>query len=234
MTNGGSPDSAYKIGKFLQSQYSEITIYVPGYCKSAGTLLAIAANTLMFGPYGELGPLDIQMEKRDDFTRLESGLNITEALITLEERAKEAYHELISEIIVNSGGIISFQMASHSAGELIGNLYGPLFAKFDPDEVGSRARAMKICEDYGIRLNNKYSNLKPGAITFLTRFYPNHRFVIDCEEAKFHFMRVQIESTELKNLIQGLGVDVCFPSEKLIIHKITDDHIVDQEINSEL
>ena len=39
VTYGGSPESAYKIGKFLQSQYSDITIYVPGYCKSAGTLL---------------------------------------------------------------------------------------------------------------------------------------------------------------------------------------------------
>lgn len=179
----------------------------------------------MFGPYGELGPLDIQMEKRNDFTRLESGLNITEALISLEDRAKEAYHKLIGEIIMNSRGIISFQMASQSAEELIGNLYGPLFAKFDPDEVGSRARAMKICEDYGIRLNKKYSNLKPEALTFLSRFYPNHSFVIDCEEAKFLFERVQ--SIEIESVVQYLGPDVCFPSEKLIIRKITDDHIID-------
>ena len=54
---GGDPDAAYKIGRYLQNRYAEFRVLVPGLCKSAGTLLAIAANKVIFSPYGELGPL---------------------------------------------------------------------------------------------------------------------------------------------------------------------------------
>ena len=47
-TSGGSPDAAYKIGIYLQSRYNEISVLIPGICKSAGTLLAIAAKELCF------------------------------------------------------------------------------------------------------------------------------------------------------------------------------------------
>jgi ClpP class serine protease len=39
---------------------------VSGYCKSAGTLIALGANELAFGEHGELGPLDVQIAKRDE------------------------------------------------------------------------------------------------------------------------------------------------------------------------
>ena len=77
VTFGGSPDAAYKIGRYFQHKYDEFKVFVPGFCKSAGTLLAIAANELIFSPYGELGPLDIQMPKIDNISGLESGLNIS-------------------------------------------------------------------------------------------------------------------------------------------------------------
>jgi ClpP class serine protease len=84
VTPGGNPDAAYKIGKYIQSKYANFTCFIPGLCKSAGTLLAIAANELVFAPYGELGPLDVQLTKTDDLFGQESGLNISEAFRTVE------------------------------------------------------------------------------------------------------------------------------------------------------
>lgn len=210
---GGSPDAAYKIGRYLQSRYTNITVLVPGFCKSAGTLLAICANELVFSPYGELGPLDVQMARSDKLTGLESGLNISEAFMALEKRARDMFHDLVQEIIGSSNGIISFQTASKSANEMIASLYGPVFAGIDPEEVGSRARAMRIGEDYAGRLNLKFKNLRRDALRTLSRTYSNHGFVIDVGEAQHLFERVRLVNDVEKKLIQYLGDSCRMPGE---------------------
>jgi len=43
----------------MQDAYSSITAVASGWCKSAGTLLCIAANDLIMCDAGELGPLDV-------------------------------------------------------------------------------------------------------------------------------------------------------------------------------
>lgn len=62
-TYGGDPNAGYRIGRALQHNYDDVTLLVVGPCKSAGTLIAIAANKLVIGDMGELGPLDIQLKK---------------------------------------------------------------------------------------------------------------------------------------------------------------------------
>lgn len=214
-TPGGTPDAAYKMGRYLQTRYDSFKLLIPGFCKSAGTLLAIAADELIFSPYGELGPLDIQMAKTDNLAGLESGLNISEAFLTLENRAKDTFHNLVVEITNNSGGIISFQTASHSAAEIVGSLFGQIFGKIDPEEVGSRARAMRIGEDYGARLNRKYGNLREGALAILSQSYTSHGFVIDMEEAKGLFNQVREASDSEKALIEKLGLCCRIPDQNI-------------------
>ena len=116
VTPGGSPDAAYKMGRYLQERYKHITVLIPGLCKSAGTLLAIAADCLAFTSYGELGPLDVQMVKTDHLAQLDSGLNISEAFLTLESRARDQFHSL---------GIVGIQ-DFHFGGDVIHTLDGTL------------------------------------------------------------------------------------------------------------
>lgn len=42
-TYGGDPDGAYMIARFLQRAYKKFTLYVCGFCKSAGTLIALGS-----------------------------------------------------------------------------------------------------------------------------------------------------------------------------------------------
>lgn len=213
-TPGGSPDAAYKMGRYIQSKYEHFHLFVPGYCKSAGTLLAVAAEEIIFSRYGELGPLDVQMTKKDNLAGLESGLNISEAFLTLERQAKETFHNMVSEITGNSGGIISFHTASHSAAEIVSALFGPIFGRIDPEEVGSRARAMRIGADYAKRLNSKFGNLKGDrALTLLTESYSSHGFVIDMEEAMLLFSNVREAILDEKALVEKIGRDCRIPRD---------------------
>lgn len=232
VTPGGSPDAAYKIGRYIQSKYSAVKVYVPGFCKSAGTLLAIAASELIFSPYGELGPLDIQMSRTDNLTGLDSGLNISEAFLALEGRAMETFHRLVRDIIGSTGGIVSFHTASHSASEIVSSLYGPIFARIDPEEVGSRARAMRIGEDYGNRLNQKFANMKANSLTLLSQTYSSHGFVIDMQEAAALFERVREASVAEKALVDELGNICRIPGDRLEIVNLSDryhEHAAQEE-----
>jgi len=231
-TPGGSPDAAYKIGRYLHLKYSKIKVFVPGLCKSAGTLLAIAADELIFSPYGELGPLDIQMMKTDNIASMDSGLNISEAFLALEKRSKETFHDLIAEIVASSGGAISFHTASHSASEILASLYGPIFGSIDPEEVGSRARAMRIGEDYGKRLDMKYQNLKHNALHGLSRTYSSHGFVIDKEEACEIFHRVRDANETEKALVEKCGMVCRHPAQTVCIQNLTDQYNeIDKSLN---
>jgi hypothetical protein len=217
VTNGGNPDAAYKMARYLQHKYESYSVLVSGACKSAGTLFSIGANEVVFAPYGELGPLDIQLTKTDHLAGMESGLNISEAFNALEERARETFVTLTLEIIGSSGGVVSFQTASHSASEIVGSLYGPVFARIDPEEVGSRSRAMRIGEDYGKRLNLKWNNLKPNALGLLSQTYSSHAFVIDFLEAESLYYRTRLVSDDEMRLIDSLGDLARHPQRNLTI-----------------
>lgn len=66
VTTGGDADAAYRLATTLQNHYETITCYVTGYCKSAGTLVAIGAHSLVMSDCGELGPVDVQLYKEDE------------------------------------------------------------------------------------------------------------------------------------------------------------------------
>lgn len=222
VTPGGDPHAAYKIVRYLQHKYKSLKVLISGYCKSAGTLFAIGADEVIFTPYGELGPLDVQMTKTDQIASMESGLNITEAFLTLEDRSRQTYQNVISDILSSSGGIVSFQTASHAATEIVTALYGPIFGRIDPEEVGSRSRAMRIGEDYSERLDKKWNNLKEGVVTTLSNTYPSHGFVIDFVEAQSLFYNVRLANSEELDLVLELGPLSRHPQRALTIKKLRD------------
>lgn len=60
-TPGGSGEAAEDIVRLLRGKYNEIAVIVPGWAKSAGTIMAMAANEILMGPASALGPIDAQM-----------------------------------------------------------------------------------------------------------------------------------------------------------------------------
>lgn len=211
-TGGGDPDAAYKMARYLQDKYEYVTVVVSGKCKSAGTLIAIGANELVFTPYGELGPLDIQLTKVDRLDQLQSGLTIQDALTSIEDRAIDKFHLVAKNWIEANQGLISFASATQAAAEFVSNLYAPIFARIDPEEVGARTRAMRIATDYGQRLALKSQNLKSQTLRLLAETYSSHSFVIDRQEAQTLFNRVRTASDAEQAVVEALGGHARFPS----------------------
>jgi hypothetical protein len=82
-TGGGDIDAAEKFVSMLRTTVgkSRLRIIVPDFAKSAGTLIALAADKIVMSDSSELGPIDPQFPKRDGDgnTRWHSVLNYLEA-----------------------------------------------------------------------------------------------------------------------------------------------------------
>lgn len=205
VTDGGDPDAAYKMMRYLHRRYDRITVLVAGNCKSAGTLAVIGAHEVAFAPYGELGPLDIQTYKTDNLAGMESGLTITEAIDTLVKKAMDLHREHYTGILTATGRVVSFASAASVATELSTGLFAPIFARIDPYDVGQKARSMRIANSYAERLATVSKNLKEDAVENLTRGYPSHSFVIDMEESQELFNNVRGLTDAESSLIEALG-----------------------------
>src|SRR2546425_13283750 len=60
-TPGGLVLAAEQIAHALVAHRAKVTIFVPHYAMSGGTLLALAADEIVMGPHAVLGPLDPQV-----------------------------------------------------------------------------------------------------------------------------------------------------------------------------
>jgi ClpP class serine protease len=60
-TPGGSGEVAEDLVKAMRGQYEDVAVIVPGYAKSAGTIMAMAADEILMGPHSGLGPIDAQI-----------------------------------------------------------------------------------------------------------------------------------------------------------------------------
>lgn len=215
VTIGGDADAAYRIARCLQENYENYALYVSGYCKSAGTLCAIGANELVISDYGELGPLDVQLFKKDELWETQSGLTVLDSLVALQDNAFSAFEKFFLNTKARSGGSVTLRTATKIATEMATGLFAPLYGQLDPLHIGEAARAMSIAGHYGQRLLSKGRNIPYDALDFLMSQYPSHGFVIDREEARSLFTQVTAPSAAEQALANALGKVALWPSPAL-------------------
>ena len=177
-TRGGDPHAAYRMVRCLQRSYDDIKLLIAGRCKSAGTLVAIGANSLAFGECGELGPLDMQVSKPDELLFNHSGLDVLQALGIVTESGWDSFTTYVAELV---GAGLSTRIASQIAGDLAGGLMEPIAAQVDPMRLAEATRAIKVAIAYGERIAR--GNLKARSLQTLVNDYPAHPFVVDKVEA---------------------------------------------------
>ncbi len=60
-TPGGSGEVAEEIVRLLHDKYADVAFIVPGWAKSAGTIMVMAGDEILMGPASALGPIDAQI-----------------------------------------------------------------------------------------------------------------------------------------------------------------------------
>jgi hypothetical protein len=216
---GGIADDAYRSAVALHSQYEKVTVCISGWCKSAGTLMAIGGDELIFGCNGEMGPLDVQIAVKDELVEnRDSGLILDAAIQGLTDNSFRVFEKFMTSLIERSQGAITFRTAADLAASVTIGLMSPIYEKIDPLRMGADQRAQKIGRDYAIRLNMKAANLRGAdALNMLLNGYPSHGFVIDLDEAARLFSNVKPLAGYLEMVVDSLGPLARIPHEERVV-----------------
>ncbi len=220
-TPGGVPEVAYRMGRSIQSTYATSEGLIGGWCKSAGTLLLIAMNSLALGDDAELGPLDMQLAKRDELDESDSGLVINEALENLEVFTFQFFDAFMRQIKHQSQGLVTLKTAADIASSVAKGVFEPIYRQIDPQKIGEIARSMSIGKAYGQRLNIAPKNLLPRALSNLLMGYPSHGFVIDRTEARDLFRHVRAPEPSEEQFLLELGDLAVSPRRAPVVELIT-------------
>ena len=212
VTTGGDPDAAFRIARCLQMKYERFILYVSGCCKSAGTIIATGAHELIMSDHGELGPLDVQMSKKDELWERQSVLTVMDTVTALQEKAFMAFEDFFLQFKAKSGDSVTLRTATHMATEMATGLFSPLYRQIDPLHIGEAARTISIASEYGARLLDEGQNIRQDALKYLISGFPSHGFVVDRQEASNLFLEVR-EPTPLEaELAAALGVRSRWPA----------------------
>ena len=100
-TPGGFAEVVEDIVSLLRNKYDHIGIIIPGTSKSAGTILAMAADEILMGNSSSLGPIDAQVLKNNQRVSADAvldGLEKIKAEVVKTKKLNPAYIPMLQNI----------------------------------------------------------------------------------------------------------------------------------------
>ncbi len=103
-TPGGLVLAALQIAQAVRDHKSKVTVFVPHYAMSGGTLLALAADEIVMDSHAVLGPVDPQLGEYPAASLLkvvkEKAINeIDDKTLIYADMAEKALHQIRAEVI---------------------------------------------------------------------------------------------------------------------------------------
>ena len=161
-TPGGFVLAATQIARAVRKHHGKVTVFVPHYAMSGGTLIALAADEIVMSPHAVLGPVDPQLGKfpAASLLKVVAKKPIAEVddetliLADVGEKALTQLRETATELLGRS-------LSSEQAGRL-----AQLLA------TGTWTHDYPITIDEGQRLGLKVRSDMPGEFLELMSLYP--------------------------------------------------------------
>jgi len=230
-TYGGNASEAYRIARLLQTITHKFYLCIPSTCKSAGTLIALGAAEIFMPVASELGPLDVQLWRRDEIGQRRSGMVVRTALEILAEETFNVFEQAMLRITLSSRHNIGFEVASRVAAMIATGVMTPVYQQVNPESLGNDLRDLSIATAYGERLIEHGGNATEDTVRRLVEGYPSHDFIIDREEARKLFKKVNDTTDAMDAMIRGLDEVAYLVQDPHIIFR-ADRNPVEEETSS--
>ena len=221
-TYGGDVNVAYRIARLMQKYSENFILSIPITCKSAGTLIALGANSIIMSDFAEIGPLDVQLMRRDELREARSGMVARTALEGLRQETFEVFSHMMLGIKAGSKNVVSFEVSSKIATELTAGVMTPIYAQVDPDSLGNDLRYLQIATEYGKRLAHYGQNVSDETIKKLVEQYPSHDFMIDKQETETLFNNVENPNEDMLVLWTHLEREASTPQDPVVVVKLNE------------
>jgi hypothetical protein len=198
VSNGGRIEPAYQITKICKKySASSFQVVIPRRAKSAATLIAIGADVIHMGPFGELGPIDPQLDGLPALG-VRRSLEIIAGICANYPKSSEAFARYLgSKLTIEQIGYCD--RVSESAAQYAERLLQkkPGISSADASSMAKR----------------------------LVYEYKDHGFVIDVEEAQNHLGKSWVKSEsreiafaeEIYNLLEAVNVTLQWLRKKRVL-----------------
>jgi ClpP class serine protease len=108
-TPGGLVLAALQIARAIHERKGKVTVFVPHYAMSGGTLIALAADEIVMSPYAVLGPVDPQLGQYPAASLLRAVAqkpvaDVDDATLILADQARKAVaqvREAVKHLLVD-------------------------------------------------------------------------------------------------------------------------------------
>lgn len=208
-TFGGDVYSAVRIMHILQSKFKRISILIPDYAYSSGTIMSLGSDEIYMAIDATIGPLDKPLENLKDGSSI-SSLDITQLLPNLasicSSTAAGIYSQMRNEMKLPK--LEAAKLAFNTAAKII----IPIVDKIDPFNLQSGFRQSKIGLFYAIDMLGSRmmkGNTRQAIETSrrLVNNYPSHGYCIFRDEAKFS---LKLNIHMLENLTEWQRIELKF------------------------
>jgi ClpP class serine protease len=164
-TPGGLVLAAEQIAAALAAHPGDVTVYVPHYAMSGGTLIALAADRIVMSPSAVLGPVDPQIGDMPAAsiiaaTEQKDANNTEDRTLVLADASRKAQHQV--ELFVKK------LLARHMPGDRAGELAHAL-------SEGRWTHDFPISPEFAADLGLSVSTELPDEVRLLMRLYPQPR-----------------------------------------------------------
>jgi hypothetical protein len=180
-TPGGDIDAAEKLVYMLRERAKSMRLIVTDRAKSAGTLIALAADSILMSPTSELGPIDPQITITQP-----DGKQLTRPA----QSFLDGLEQIKKDVLANGGQL--------------NPAYFPLLNQLDPALLDYCSKAIVRAQEFGEKwLCRHMLNGKPDAAKDTAKrlanveTYRSHGMVIDASEAEK--LQLKVERQELES-----------------------------------
>lgn len=205
---GGSIEGAYNVIRVLRSHAKKVNVLVPFYAKSAGTLVCLAADSLVLSTLSELGPLDAQVYEKKE-RKMKSALNTYNG----GERVRR---EVVGHFEAALAKVNSVDHAIAYAGKVAAELYRAI----DHKKIVEDERQLMIGVRYAERVLTEMMGWEPAKASVLARRlvfdYPSHDYVIDREEVRSLGLPVENASEAVEQVLHKLAIELHDEDEPIV------------------
>lgn len=218
-TIGGDPNTAYRIAQIIRDFSKHVTMLIPFYAFSGGTLTCLGANEIRYGHYAVLSPIDITIESEEIAESVEL-MNIDYYMNFVGECRTAIEESLIEmEKRMPRGKKLKTDVEEPLFVELVKQVGALNIGMFFRERTLTGHYAEVLLDDYMFNGRTDKVEKRNNIIRKLLFECPSHDFHIDYHIAKKWGLPVEEMTTEESDLTKALVSQLRKLEERGIICK---------------
>jgi hypothetical protein len=200
-TSGGDPIAGYRIAQTIRSVCSDLTVLVPEYAYSAGTLLSFAGDEIRLGDFAGLSPIDITVRGKQANDSEGIQLAAVDSFLDFAQKAREKTEKLLDRLGRNTSAScidsdLLVQMVKEVGALTVGRYYR--------ERAVTGHYAQVLLDSYMFKTESDKESRRSAVIQHFLFGAPAHEFHLDYRLCDAWYLKVSQMPTSESDLCKAV------------------------------